>query len=48
MDTPGILVKTLKISEETHERLSKLGSIGDTFEDVIKQLLDFYETKGKK
>jgi hypothetical protein len=48
MDTPGILVKTLKISDETHARLSKLGSIGDTFEDVIKQLLDFYEAKGKK
>ena len=48
MDIPGILVKTLKISEETHPRLSKLGSIVDTFEDVIKKLLDFNETKTKK
>jgi hypothetical protein len=48
MDIPGILVITLKISEATHERLSKLGSIGDTFEDVIKKLLDFYETKTRK
>lgn len=45
MDIPGILVKTLKISDETHNRLSKLGNIGDTFEDVIKELLDFYEKK---
>jgi hypothetical protein len=30
MDTPGILVKTLKISDET-ARLSKLGSIGETY-----------------
>jgi predicted CopG family antitoxin len=40
------LVKTLKITEGTHERLSKLGSKGDTFEDVIRQLLDYYE-KGR-
>jgi len=47
MDIRGILVKTLKISEETHSRLSKLGNIGETFEDVIKKLLDYYEGKGK-
>jgi predicted CopG family antitoxin len=43
MDIPGILVKTLKISEETHNRLAKLGNIGDTFEDVIIKLLDSYD-----
>ena len=46
MDIPGILVKTLKISEDTHARLAKVGTMGDTFEDVIKKLLDYYE-KGK-
>jgi hypothetical protein len=47
MDIPNTLVKTLKISDETHARLSKLGSIGQTFEDVIKDLLDFYENNKK-
>ena len=41
------LVKTLKISNETHARLSKLGSIGQTFEDVIKLLLDEHDEKVK-
>lgn len=41
--------KIIKVSEETHRRLSKLGTIGETFEDVIKKLLNNYEgkTKGK-
>jgi hypothetical protein len=39
------LVKTLKISNETHERLSKLGNIGQTFEDAIKLLLDEHDEK---
>jgi hypothetical protein len=48
MDIPNILIKTLKISDETHKRLSKVGTFGDTFEDIIKKLLDFYEGKTKK
>jgi hypothetical protein len=35
----------LKISDETHHRLSKHGNIGDTFEEVIKKLLDSDEGK---
>jgi len=42
------MVKTLKISEETHARLSKLGSIGETFEDVIITLLDEHDGKKRK
>jgi hypothetical protein len=42
------LVKTLKISNETHARLSKLGNIGQTFEDVIKLLLDEHDEKVKE
>ena len=41
------MVKTLKISNETHARLSKLGTIGQTFEDVIKFLLDEHDEKVK-
>ncbi len=31
--------KTLKISEEAHERLKRLGRKGETFDDIIKRLL---------
>jgi hypothetical protein len=48
MDIPDILVKTLKISDETHSRLSKHGNITETYEDVIIKLLDYYEGKTKK
>jgi len=41
------MVKTIKISEDIHARLLKVGSMGETFEDVIKKLLDFYDSKGK-
>lgn len=41
--------KIIKVSEETHRRLSKHGNhIGETFEDVIKKLLDYYEKGSKK
>ena len=42
------MVKTIKISEDIHARLLKVGSMGETFEDVIEKLLDFYESKTKK
>ncbi len=38
------MVKTLKIPDDLHKRLSKHGSIGETFADVIKMLLDYYES----
>lgn len=31
--------KTLKISEETHGRLKRLGRKGETFDDIIRRLL---------
>ena len=36
---------TVKISRETHERLKRIGRKGDTFDDIIRRLLDFYEKK---
>lgn len=39
---------TLKISDETHTRLSKIGVFGETFEDIIIKLLDDYESRKKK
>lgn len=31
--------KTLKINEETHRRLKRLGRKGETFDDIIRRLL---------
>ncbi len=42
------MVKTIKISDEIHTRLSKHGCIGETYEDVIERLLDFYDSKGRQ
>ena len=38
------MVKTIKIKDDNiHSRLAKLGSVSETYEDVIRKLLDFYE-----
>jgi predicted CopG family antitoxin len=37
--------KSIKVSDETHSRLAKLGSVGQTFEDVIKSLLDEHDKR---
>jgi len=34
------MVKTIKLSDETHKRLGKRGTKHETYEDVIKKLLD--------
>lgn len=36
--------KTIKISQDTHESLSELASKNDTFNDVIRFLIDYYKT----
>ena len=48
MNIPSIqMIKTLKISEETHARLLNHGKMGETFEDVIIKLLEHYEKTHK-
>ncbi len=37
-----MLTKTIKISQSTHDALSKLASKQDTFNDVIIQLINYY------
>ncbi len=38
------MVKTIEIKDDNiHSRLAKLGSVSETYEDVIRKLLDFYE-----
>jgi predicted CopG family antitoxin len=43
-----ILVKMIKVKEDTYERLTKRGIFGETFDDIIRRLLDLTETKIKK
>jgi predicted CopG family antitoxin len=39
--------KSIKVSDETHSRLAKLGTVSQTFEDVIKSLLDEHDEREK-
>lgn len=36
-------MKTLKISERTHKRLTKHGQFRESFDDIIGRLLDAFE-----
>ncbi len=38
-------LKTIKIKEETHKRLSELGKKGDSFDDLINMLIDHFKKK---
>lgn len=39
------LRKSLKISAALHRRLLALGVMGETFEDVLGRVVEFYESK---
>lgn len=41
-----IVFKSIKISDQTHKKLQSIEKVKDTFEDVIRRLLDNY-TKEK-
>lgn len=38
-------MSTIAISEGTKERLAAVGKKGDTFEDIVVKLLDFYDDR---
>ena len=38
--------RIIKIKENTHERLKKLGKYGETMDDIIKRCVDAYESQG--
>ncbi len=48
MNNEDVLVKTIKIDDNVHARLAKHGTIGETFQDVIVKLLDYYEKSSTK
>lgn len=33
-------MKIIKVSDETHQRLEEIGKKNETFDDVVKRLLD--------
>lgn len=37
-----IVFKSVNISDETHKKLQSIGKVKETFDDVIKRLLDNY------
>jgi predicted CopG family antitoxin len=39
--------KTITINEDTHRELVKVGIYGESMDDIIKRLLDFYEKNRK-
>jgi hypothetical protein len=42
------MIKTVKMSEETHQRIRDLGKLGDTMEDAIIKALNCYEKYCKR
>ena len=46
MDTQ--LTKLIKVRDDTYERLSERGKKNDTYDDIIRKLLDLSEAKTKK
>ena len=42
------MVKTIRLSEETHKRLEEFGNKGDSFEDIVIRLLDLTKVGGKR
>jgi len=38
-------MKIIKVEEETHKRLKEIGSKGETFDEIIKRLLDRYKNE---
>jgi hypothetical protein len=37
------MVKLIKVKDETHRELAKLGNYGDTMDDIINKCIDAYK-----
>jgi predicted CopG family antitoxin len=42
------MVKTIKLSEETHSELNSVGLRGESFDEIVARLIKFYKEKHKK
>ena len=38
-------ITTIQLSRETVNKLKEIGNMGDTYEDVIKKLIENYENR---
>jgi hypothetical protein len=41
-------ITTVKLSKKTRDRLAELGSKGETYEDIIWRLIEFYKKNSKR
>ena len=41
------LTKLIKVKDDTYERLTDKGKKTETYDDIIRRLLDFYDSKEK-
>jgi hypothetical protein len=41
-------ITTVKLSKKTRGRLAELGSMGETYEDIINRLILFYTENSRK
>ena len=41
-------MKTIRVSDEMHEELVKLGNYGDSMDDIIRRLVISYKDENKK
>lgn len=42
-----LLVKLVKLKDDTHAQLNEIGMRGETFDDIIKRLIKEYKEKRK-
>ena len=42
------MVKTIKLSEETHSELNSVGYRGESFDDIVARLIKFYKENSEK
>lgn len=42
-DKSKVKSKNIKVSEDVHTRLSKMGSVSEEYGDIVERLLDFWE-----
>ena len=42
------LTRLIKVKDDTYDRLSERGKKNDTYDDIIRNLLDMTDGKGKK
>jgi predicted CopG family antitoxin len=42
MDSITVMATTISVDEDTRDQLKKLGEKGDSYNDIVKELIDLY------